>query len=134
VEGGPGRAADFGKGDRSGVGSRAGRGGAFALGIAAVIGHVPGDPPLPGWKGVATAGMLIVLYPIIVLGLAAVWFLGPRVQAAPVGSLLCRCSSRSRWHWPGTARSRPPSSGAGVGGHRPTPNLRRLFGGRELHH
>src|SRR6478609_7976883 len=59
--------ADFAKGAiASGVGlAVAGRGGAFTLGIAAVVGHMfPVTRRLKGGKGVATAGgMLIVLYP-----------------------------------------------------------------------
>jgi glycerol-3-phosphate acyltransferase PlsY len=87
-------AADFGKGAiASGVGlAVAGRGGAFALGIAAVVGHMfPVTRRFRGGKGVATAGgMLIVLYPWIVLVLALVWFLVARVlKLASVGSLLC---------------------------------------------
>src|SRR5689334_4239032 len=61
---------DFAKGAAAaGVGMAVyGRGGAFALGVAAVIGHTF---PLyrKGGKGVAAAaGMLVVLYPLIVLG------------------------------------------------------------------
>jgi glycerol-3-phosphate acyltransferase PlsY len=86
--------ADFGKGAiASGVGlAVAGRGGAFALGIAAVLGHMfPLTRRFKGGKGVATAGgMLVVLYPVIVVILAVVWFLVARVlKLASVGSLLC---------------------------------------------
>jgi glycerol-3-phosphate acyltransferase PlsY len=86
--------ADFGKGAiASGVGlAVAGRGGAFALGIAAVLGHMfPVTRRFKGGKGVATAGgMLVVLYPLIVVILAVVWFLVARVlKLASVGSLLC---------------------------------------------
>jgi glycerol-3-phosphate acyltransferase PlsY len=86
--------ADFGKGAiASGVGlAVAGRGGAFALGIAAVIGHMfPVTRKFKGGKGVATAGgMLIALYPVIVLILAVVWFVVARVlKLASVASLLC---------------------------------------------
>ena len=85
--------ADFGKGAiAGGVGlAVAGRGGAFVLGIAAVAGHMfPATRRFKGGKGVATAGgMLIVLYPWIVLVLALVWFLVARVlKLASVGSLL----------------------------------------------
>lgn len=53
----------------------AGRPGAFALGIAAVIGHVfPLTRKFRGGRGVATAGGVVaVLYPLITLGLVAVW-------------------------------------------------------------
>jgi glycerol-3-phosphate acyltransferase PlsY len=86
--------ADFGKGAiASGVGlAVAGRGGAFALGIAAVVGHMfPVTRKFKGGKGVATAGgMLLVLYPVIVLILGVVWFLVARVlKLASVASLLC---------------------------------------------
>lgn len=66
-----------------------GRPGAFALGIAAVVGHT-----LPlyrkGGKGIATAGgVLLVLYPLIALGLAVVWFVIARLfHKASLGSLL----------------------------------------------
>jgi glycerol-3-phosphate acyltransferase PlsY len=85
--------ADFAKGAiASGVGlAVAGRGGAFALGIAAVLGHMfPVTRRFKGGKGVATAGgMLIVLYPWIVLVLGVVWFLLARVlKLASVGSLV----------------------------------------------
>ena len=87
-------AADFGKGAiASGIGlAVAGRGAAFALGVAAVVGHMfPVTRKFKGGKGVATAGgMLIVLYPLIVLVLAVVWFVVARVlKLASVGSLLC---------------------------------------------
>jgi glycerol-3-phosphate acyltransferase PlsY len=66
-----------------------GRPGAFALGAAAVVGHT-----LPlfrkGGKGVATAGgALVVLYPLIVLALAVVWYVVARVlHKASLASLL----------------------------------------------
>jgi acyl phosphate:glycerol-3-phosphate acyltransferase len=72
---------DFAKGAlAAGIGMATyGRVGAFALGAAAVLGHTF---PLyrKGGKGVATAaGMLVVLYPLIVLGLAPVWAVVARV-------------------------------------------------------
>lgn len=84
-------AADLVKGAiASGVGLVAGgRPGAYVLGIAAVVGHTF---PIgrKGGKGVATAGgMLVVLYPLISVGLAAVWFLVAKVvRKASVGSLV----------------------------------------------
>jgi len=66
-----------------------GRAGAFALGLAAVLGHT-----LPllrkGGKGVAAAGgMLVVLYPLIVAGLAATWFVVSRLlRKASLASIL----------------------------------------------
>src|SRR6478672_11673165 len=66
-----------------------GRPGACALGVAAVVGHTF---PLyrKGGKGVAAAGgALIVLYPLIVVGLALVWFVVARLlHKASLGSLL----------------------------------------------
>lgn len=66
---------DFAKGAvASGLGlAVSGRPGAYVLGVAAVVGHT-----FPfgrkGGKGVAAAGgMLVVLFPLIALGLAAVW-------------------------------------------------------------
>jgi acyl phosphate:glycerol-3-phosphate acyltransferase len=86
--------ADFGKGAiAAGVGlAVGGRVGAFALGVAAVIGHMfPVTRRFKGGKGVATAGgMLVVLYPVIAAILAVVWFLVARVlKMASVGSLVC---------------------------------------------
>jgi glycerol-3-phosphate acyltransferase PlsY len=66
-----------------------GRAGACILGVAAVVGHT-----LPlyrkGGKGVAAAGgALVVLYPLIVLGLAVIWILVARVlHKASLASLL----------------------------------------------
>ena len=66
-----------------------GRPGACALGVAAVVGHTF---PLyrKGGKGVAAAGgALIVLYPLIVVGLAVVWFVIARLlHKASLASLL----------------------------------------------
>ena len=66
-----------------------GRAGACALGVAAVVGHTF---PLyrKGGKGVAAAGgALVVLYPLIVVGLAVVWFVVARVlHKASLASLL----------------------------------------------
>jgi acyl phosphate:glycerol-3-phosphate acyltransferase len=66
-----------------------GRGGACALGVAAVVGHTF---PLyrKGGKGVAAAGgALVVLYPFIVVGLALVWFVVARLlHKASLASLL----------------------------------------------
>jgi glycerol-3-phosphate acyltransferase PlsY len=68
----------------------AGRPGAWALGAAAVVGHIF---PIGrrGGKGVATcAGFLLVLYPWIVLVLGVVFFVIARVlRKASIGSLVC---------------------------------------------
>ena len=67
-----------------------GRPGAFALGVAAIVGHTF---PLyrKGGKGIATGGgALVVLYPYIVIGLAVVWFVVARLlHKASLASLLC---------------------------------------------
>jgi acyl phosphate:glycerol-3-phosphate acyltransferase len=66
-----------------------GRPGACVLGVAAVVGHTF---PLyrKGGKGVAAAGgALVVLYPLIVAGLAVVWFVVARLlHKASLASLL----------------------------------------------
>ena len=66
-----------------------GRPGAYVLGIAAVVGHTF---PLyrKGGKGVACAGgMLVVLFPLIVLGLLVVWLVVARVLGkASLASLI----------------------------------------------
>jgi acyl phosphate:glycerol-3-phosphate acyltransferase len=131
--------ADFGKGAiASGVGlAVAGRGAAFALGIAAVLGHMfPVTRRFKGGKGVATAGgMLIVLYPLIVLVLGVVWFLVARVlKLASVASLLCTVL------FPvlvaaggyGTEEVAVIAALAVIVVARHAANVRRLFQGREL--
>jgi glycerol-3-phosphate acyltransferase PlsY len=84
-------AMDFAKGAlAAGVGlAVGGRPGAYVLGVAAVVGHTF---PLyrKGGKGVATAaGMLVVLFPAIVAGLAVVWVVVARVlKKVSLASLL----------------------------------------------
>jgi glycerol-3-phosphate acyltransferase PlsY len=132
-------AADLAKGAiAAGVGlAVGGRAGAFALGIAAVLGHMfPVTRRFRGGKGVATAGgMLLVLYPLIVLVLAVVWFVVARVlKLASVGSLLCAVL------FPigvavggyGAAETAVIAGLAVIVIARHAANLRRLFGGREL--
>ncbi len=87
-------AGDFLKGTiAAGVGlALGGRLGAYALGIAAVLGHMfPATRRFKGGKGVATAsGALVVLFPWIVAGLAVVWFVVARVlKRASVASIVC---------------------------------------------
>jgi acyl phosphate:glycerol-3-phosphate acyltransferase len=83
--------ADFAKGAAaSGIGMvAAGRPGAYILGCAAIVGHTY---PLrrKGGKGVAAAGgMLVVLFPLVVLVLALVWFVIARLlHKASIASLL----------------------------------------------
>jgi len=66
-----------------------GRVGGMVLGVAAMIGHIF---PIyrKGGKGIATgAGVLIVLYPLVVAGLAVVWLVVARVfHKASLASLL----------------------------------------------
>jgi glycerol-3-phosphate acyltransferase PlsY len=83
--------ADFAKGAiAGGVGLAVGdRPGAYALGVAAVIGHT--FPMLrKGGKGVAAAGgMLVVLFPWVVLGLAALWLVVAKgLRKASIASLV----------------------------------------------
>lgn len=70
---------DAGKGALAAAGGLAidGHRGAFILGGAAVIGHVwPVTRRFKGGKGVATgAGMMLVLFPVIVVILTVVWLL-----------------------------------------------------------
>jgi acyl phosphate:glycerol-3-phosphate acyltransferase len=64
---------------------------ALVCGLAAVVGHCfPIQRLRRGGKGVAAAaGMAVVLFPVMVLGLTAVWFLIARVlNKASLGSLI----------------------------------------------
>jgi glycerol-3-phosphate acyltransferase PlsY len=64
---------------------------ALLCGLAAVVGHCfPVQRWGKGGKGVAAAGgMALVLYPVMVLGLTAAWFLIARVMnKASLGSLI----------------------------------------------
>ena len=82
---------DFAKGALAAGGGMliGGRAGACALGVAAVVGHTF---PIyrKGGKGVAAAGgALVVLYPLIVVSLAVVWFVVARLlHKASLASLL----------------------------------------------
>jgi acyl phosphate:glycerol-3-phosphate acyltransferase len=65
--------------------------GAYLLGFAAVVGHVlPVTFRFRGGRGVATAGgVLAVIYPLIALGLALLWFVIARgFRKASVASLV----------------------------------------------
>jgi glycerol-3-phosphate acyltransferase PlsY len=83
--------ADFAKGAAAaGIGLAAGaRPGAYLVGCAAVVGHTY---PLrrKGGKGVAAAGgMLVVLFPLVVVALVVVWVVVARVlHKASIASLL----------------------------------------------
>lgn len=86
--------ADFAKGAiAAGVGlAVGGRTGAYALGIAAIVGHMlPVTRRFRGGKGVATAsGAFAVLFPWIVAGLAVIWFVVARLlKRASIASILC---------------------------------------------
>jgi glycerol-3-phosphate acyltransferase PlsY len=82
---------DFAKGAAAaGIGWAAdGRPGAYLVGCAAVVGHTY---PFrrKGGKGVAAAGgMLVVLFPLIVVALGVVWFIVARLlHKASIASLL----------------------------------------------
>jgi glycerol-3-phosphate acyltransferase PlsY len=86
-------AGDFAKGAiAAGVGlAVGGRGGAYVLGIAAMLGHMfPVTRKFKGGKGVATgAGVMTVLFPWITLGLAVVWIVIARgFKKASIASLV----------------------------------------------
>jgi glycerol-3-phosphate acyltransferase PlsY len=132
-------AGDLAKGAiAAGVGlAVAGRGAAFVLGILAVLGHTyPVTRRFKGGKGVATAGgLLAVLYPLIVLGLAVVWFIVARVlKLASVGSMVLAVlfpvavalAGYAGWEIAVT------SALAVLVLARHLPNLRRLVRGQEL--
>lgn len=132
-------AGDLAKGAvAAGVGlALGGREAAYVLGILAVLGHTyPVTRGFRGGKGVATAGgMLAVLYPLIVLGLAVVWFLTARVlRLASVGSLIVAVlfpvavwlTGRAGWEIAATGAL------AALVVLRHLPNLRRLIRGQEL--
>jgi glycerol-3-phosphate acyltransferase PlsY len=55
--------------------------GLYVLGIAAILGHtLPVTRRFKGGRGVATgAGVLIVLFPLLTLGITALWFLLARI-------------------------------------------------------
>ncbi|GMU78683.1 MAG: glycerol-3-phosphate acyltransferase [Acidimicrobiia bacterium] len=66
--------------------------GAWILGVAAVVGHVfPVWKRFRGGRGVATgAGVFLVVYPLLTLGLAVVWVVIARgLHKASVASLAC---------------------------------------------
>src|SRR5207342_617662 len=55
--------------------------GAYILGVAAIIGHVlPVTRRFKGGRGVATgAGVMLVIFPLLTLGMAALWIVLARV-------------------------------------------------------
>jgi acyl phosphate:glycerol-3-phosphate acyltransferase len=87
--------ADFGKGAlAAGLGLWVGgRPGAYVLGVCAVLGHT--FPLLrKGGKGVAAAGgMLMVLYPLVVLALIITWVVVSKLShKASIASLVIICA------------------------------------------
>lgn len=85
--------ADFAKGAiAAGVGlGLDGHRGAYILGVAAIAGHMlPITRRFKGGKGVATGGgVLVVLFPVIVVCLGVVWFVVARVlKKASIASLV----------------------------------------------
>ena len=132
-------AGDLAKGAiAAGVGlAVAGREVAYVLGILAVLGHTyPVTRRFKGGKGVATAGgMLTVLYPLVSLVLAVVWFVTARMlKLASVGSLIVALLFPV-----GVAVTGEPGWEIGLAAAlaalvvlRHLPNLRRLLQGREL--
>jgi glycerol-3-phosphate acyltransferase PlsY len=85
---------DIGKGAlAAGTGAALdGHRGAYLLGVAAVIGHVlPITRGLHGGRGVATgAGVLIVIFPLVLLILGVVWFAIARgLKKASIASIVC---------------------------------------------
>jgi glycerol-3-phosphate acyltransferase PlsY len=131
--------ADIGKGAvASAVGLVLdGHRGAYLLGLAAVVGHVlPVTRRFKGGRGVATAGgALVVLFPLIALGLAVVWFLIARVlRKASVASIVVVAAfpvlvglTGGRWFDVAVTAVL-----AAVVLARHLPNLRRLVRGQEL--
>lgn len=85
--------ADLGKGALASAAGLVldGHRGAYLLGLAAVVGHMlPVTQRFKGGRGVATAGgVLIVLFPLIALALAVVWFVIARLlRKASVASIV----------------------------------------------
>lgn len=129
---------DMGKGAlASGVGLVLdGNRGAYVLGVAAVVGHV-----LPAWRrfrggrGVATsAGALLVLFPLIALGIAALWLVIARgLRKASIASLVCAILSPTLVAVTGhsTADIAVTSAISVIVGLRHLSNLQRLITGRE---
>ena len=81
---------DFSKGAiAAGVGVAVGGRPGVALGVAAMVGHI--FRCTKGGKGIAVgAGVLVVLYPIVVIGLAVVFVVIARVfHKISLASLLC---------------------------------------------
>jgi acyl phosphate:glycerol-3-phosphate acyltransferase len=110
--------------------------GAYLLGFAAVVGHVlPVMFRFRGGRGVATAGgTLAVIFPLITLGLAVLWFIIARgLRKASVGSIVVTVAfpvlvALTGNSWGDVVIT---SALALVVLSRHLPNLRRLFRGEE---
>jgi acyl phosphate:glycerol-3-phosphate acyltransferase len=110
--------------------------GAYLLGFAAVVGHVlPVMFRFRGGRGVATAGgSLAVIFPLITLGLAVLWFIIARgLRKASVGSIVVTVAfpvlvALTGHSWGDVVIT---SALALVVLSRHLPNLRRLFRGEE---
>jgi acyl phosphate:glycerol-3-phosphate acyltransferase len=110
--------------------------GAYLLGFAAVVGHVlPVMFRFRGGRGVATAGgTLAVIFPLITLGLAVLWFIIARgLRKASVGSIVVTVAfpvlvALTGHSWGDVVIT---SALALVVLSRHLPNLRRLFRGEE---
>jgi acyl phosphate:glycerol-3-phosphate acyltransferase len=112
--------------------------GAYLLGLSAVLGHVfPFTRRFRGGRGVATTGgALLVLYPLVGLLLAVLWFLLARVVvrkasvASMVGAALFPMGvALTGGSWVDVAIT---SGLAAIVMARHLPNLRRLLRGEEL--
>jgi len=112
--------------------------GAYVLGFAAVLGHVaPITRRLRGGRGVATAGgVLIVLYPLVGLAIAVLWFVLARVivRKASVASIVGAAAFPVGVAITGNSWGDVVITAvlAAVVIVRHTPNLRRLVRGQEL--
>lgn len=110
--------------------------GAYLLGFAAVVGHVlPVMFRFRGGRGVATAGgTLAVIFPLITLGLAVIWFVIARgLRKASVGSIVVTVAfpvlvALTGNEWGDVVIT---AALALVVLSRHVPNLRRLFRGEE---
>jgi glycerol-3-phosphate acyltransferase PlsY len=112
--------------------------GAYILGLAAVIGHVaPLTRRFRGGRGVATAGgVLLVLYPLVGLAIAVLWFLLARVvvRKASVASIVGAAAFPIGVALTGNSWGDVAVTAvlAAIVIFRHTPNLRRLVRGQEL--
>jgi glycerol-3-phosphate acyltransferase PlsY len=132
-------AFDFAKGAAAAAAGLAidGHRGAYILGTAAVIGHVlPATRRFRGGRGVATgAGAVGVIFPLITLGMAAVWLgLARLTHKASIASLVVAVAfpvAVALAGHPGTDIAMI-STLAGLVVARHLSNLRRLVRGAEL--